>query len=513
MRVEWKTIKYDESQKSTLTVQFPCDLLFFSIIDTQLRIARYGRMTMVERPDSVDEQLEYLLKIFKDEGSQPEHLVVKIVARKDARVEVDEFSHAISKYRLNAKIRRMGNLDSLEFRFSLLTGDFWMREMKSHQTLADEAIRDSIRSESRMMITSLPSKEVPVKPLRRVLIVEDSPPIQKLLQKMYAKLPGVTVVGTEDTVAGAVNFINHTKVDFISLDMKLKDGTGVEFLKKIDFSKKSQAERMDCVLVTDCSPSEGGYVLDAMELGATAYLQKPQVKDLNIFSEELEMLIEGIAADHKTAQTVPKLKPLDIGQFDLIAIGSSTGGTEVVAELIQKLPRHCPPLLIVQHMPPDFTRLYAERLTRQTGRKTNEVVDSFILTPGQAYLASGGYHMVVKKMGGAIKVLKAEGDPINRFKPSVSALFQSIGEQKLASKTLAIMLTGMGYDGAKEMLMLKKSGAVTIGQSQESCTVYGMPRAAAELGALSYVASPAEMVGYLKLFGSNSDTVLKQKEG
>ncbi len=188
---------------------------------------------------------------------------------------------------------------------------------------------------------------------------------------------------------------------------------------------------------------------------------------------------------------------VDLKDFDLIAIGSSTGGTEVVKFLLAGIPHDSPPIVVVQHMPGNFTEAFASRLELQTGRPTQEVREPVELRSGHAYLAAGGTHLTVEKKGIQFFAIPTDEPPVNRFKPSVSRLFGSMSELMIASRSIAIMLTGMGQDGAREMLRLKERGSFTLGQSEESCTVYGMPRAAAELGALSVQTSPEEMIEIL----------------
>lgn len=198
-------------------------------------------------------------------------------------------------------------------------------------------------------------------------------------------------------------------------------------------------------------------------------------------------------------QRLPKgrrksVRSFKVSDFDLVAIGSSTGGTEVVKYLLQKLPKEFPPIVVVQHMPGDFTAAFATRLNQQTGRPTIEVQKPTLLKWGHAYIAAGGTQLEVKKRGTSLFVVPNDGPPVNRFKPSVSCLFGSMGNLMIASRSVAIILTGMGSDGTREMLRLRQMGAFTLGQSESSCAVYGMPRAAAELGALEVQASPNEMV-------------------
>lgn len=332
----------------------------------------------------------------------------------------------------------------------------------------------------------------------KILVVEDSPSIQKILSRVYSTFPNSEVIGVAESVADAISKMNQYRPDLISLDMKLKDGTGLEFLEKCQFEKVWMPRGVKCILVTDCSSSEGNLVFDSMARGASHYIQKPQASDLQAFSDMLKDLICEFFSKNQTSRSdiavsSKRLLNLELNKFKLILIGSSTGGTEVVRDILAGFPSDAPPIVVVQHMPENFTGFYAERLNHQT-RPTQEVLQEMRLERGRAYLAHGGAHVVIERRGGDLWVKPDHREPVNRFRPSVSVLFESVLKGKLAQDSLGIILTGMGKDGSKEMLMLREAGTVTIGQSKDSCVVYGMPRAAEELGALQFSASPQEMI-------------------
>ncbi len=181
----------------------------------------------------------------------------------------------------------------------------------------------------------------------------------------------------------------------------------------------------------------------------------------------------------------------------LILIGSSTGGTEVVQEILASLPAFCPPVLVVQHMPKDFIGAYTARLNIGSGITVKEAVHREKLNRGQAYIASGGKHMACEYRDGDYYIELSDEPPINQFKPSVDFLFHSVSSFESSSRVLAILLSGMGSDGARGLYALKNKGAYTIGQSEETCLIYGMPRAAFEIGATSLMASPQEIIDFI----------------
>ncbi len=329
----------------------------------------------------------------------------------------------------------------------------------------------------------------------RVLIVEDSKAIVKLLHDIFQTMPRVKVVGAVSTVSEAKVAISTLKPDFVSLDLNLADGSGVDLLHS---NAKLGATRY--AVVSDCTPSEGNLVLDALASGAEAYLQKPDLKGMADFARALRELVDGFFPSTPAlinSYAKRKIKVVRLEDYDLLAIGSSTGGTEVVADLLAQLPKDCPPIVVVQHMPAEFTALYASRLQSQTRRPTMEVHEAVEVERGCAYIAAGGRHLKIEKRGLRYFAIPDDGPAVNRFRPSVSRLFASLAEAMTAPRVIAIMLTGMGSDGAQEMLRLKELGALTLGQSEASSAVYGMPRAAAELGALCAQMSPEEMVDAL----------------
>jgi len=336
--------------------------------------------------------------------------------------------------------------------------------------------------------------------VKKVLIIEDSEVIRKILVKVFKHLKNCEIVGIAGRVDEAVSMFNQFNPDFISLDLKLENGTGLDFLKAVQFQQKYKSTKK-CLLVTDCSVSEGSLVFDALALGAQDYLQKPRLDDIASFTEVIEQFLKQsmqTKSNDKLINLELSKVNFDLAKYDYILIGSSTGGTEVVRDILKGLPENSPPAIVVQHMPSHFTRLYAERLQKQTKRKTLEVTQAMKIEKGCSYVAAGGLHSVfVKNAAGQINLDISDGPPVNRFKPSISVLFQSAFDNHLAAKCLTIMLTGMGSDGAQEMLKLKQQGSFTIGQSERSCVVYGMPKAAFEIGAVSVQLSPEEIITFL----------------
>lgn len=476
MRLEWKTIYCDKIDKENEYLEIPVNPFFFTLKDDVRSVFRYGRLTSNQHSDTVEEQFRYLLSLFKQEGSEKNHLSAVLVMVDECQPGIDIIQTELKKFNIKLKIKRLSPTQVRMLRLELKTGEIWVPKERQKSDTHEK-------------------KSAFKKPMR-VLVVEDSIPIQKILTKVYSRIPNVEIVGIVAKVDKAIECLNETKPDFISLDLKLEGGSGLDFLRKVDFVSYAKKNFAQCVLVTDCSLNEGGLVFEAMKLGASTYFQKPQASNLSQFSDELGELIKEMFFSDKNVKKnhSKKIENINLDQMNLIAIGSSTGGTEIVIDIVRGLPQQSPPVLIVQHMPAQFTGHYAERISKQTGKPTVEVKERVELLGGHAYVAAGGLHMIIEKHGKKIFATPKSFAPVNRFKPSVSVLFESILEAELASKTLSIMLTGMGRDGAEEMLKLKRSGSITVGQSKESCAVYGMPRAAEELGALCYSASPEEII-------------------
>jgi two-component system chemotaxis response regulator CheB len=326
-----------------------------------------------------------------------------------------------------------------------------------------------------------------------VLVIEDSPTFAGILTSIINKIPGIEVSKVSANFDEAHDYLKNNSPDIITLDVLLTSGNSLEILKKFPHLATRS------LVISDSSAEQGSLVLDMLGMGAFSYLKKPVLSEMDQFKERLTELILNILKKSYPAlsSTDESQKKIDFSNREYILIGSSTGGTEVIKEILSSLPKDFPPIIIVQHMPPDFTGLFAQRLSLQSGRKTIEVVHEVEVKRGEAYLASGGKHLKVKKHGSKLILFSDTSDPVNRFRPSVSVLFQSALDQKIASKSIALMLTGMGQDGVHEMKALRDQGCICLAQNEETCVVFGMPRAAIEAGAVDLVLSPSMMISKL----------------
>ncbi len=497
MNLNLQTILLGEDKQ----IEFQFETLFLVLKDETSKILKFGQLTSIDRSKnkngaevSVEMQLQEYLKEFKAAGCKKEHLAATVVSIKEGPSEVDRVLSELQRFGIKTKSKWIASNAKKIAQINQVSGEIFLSKGESPVPMPN---RNS-KLNDKISFIQKSEFSLDLKKKTKVLIVEDSKPIQKVLSKIFSDIPNVEIVAIESRPEAAVNRMKETKPDFITLDMHLEEGTGADFLRISNFKDYAKTTGARCVLVTDCSMLEGNIVFDALANGASSYIQKPQVANFKQMTDEMSELISElflpIDNQAKNLNSSANEKQMQLSDYKLIAIGSSTGGTEIVRELIGGLPVNCPPIVVVQHMPSLFTGLYAERIQKQTGRITQEVRELTPLLPGQAYIAAGGTHLLVEKNNDQLFVKPKTGELVNRFMPSVSVLFGSIEKANMARHTVAIMLTGMGSDGAKEMRTLKDSGSFTIGQSKESCVVYGMPRAAEEMGALCWSGSPDQII-------------------
>jgi len=227
-----------------------------------------------------------------------------------------------------------------------------------------------------------------------------------------------------------------------------------------------------------------------ISVGAVDFITKPdvnQVEDIELFIEDLIAKIKIVSKSkvkEKIENEVSATKPKGtIDKNKIIAIGASTGGTEAICCVLKQLPKEMPGILIVQHIPPLFSAMFAERLNNQTVFEVKEAKDGDYVESGKVLIAPGDKHITIKKIGDKYKLKVFEGDKVNGHCPSVDVLFDSVAKE-CGNNAIGVILTGMGYDGAKGLLAMKRKGAKTIGQDEKSCVVYGMPKVAFEVGAV-----------------------------
>lgn len=319
----------------------------------------------------------------------------------------------------------------------------------------------------------------------RVLVVEDSLLFRELLVKTLNADPGITVVATARDPYEARDAIIEHKPDVMTLDIELPRMSGIEFLKKL-----MPQHPLPVVVISSLSNK----VFDAMNAGAVEFVAKP----VNATREKLEAFMKNeltvkikiasiakVGSWKKAPIDVPN-EHLSVTKDQIVAIGASTGGTEAIATVLKEFDTDIPGVVIVQHMPPGFTEMYANRLNEQCRVRVKEAKTGDIVVPGQVLIAPGGdAHMKIMKKDGIYQVVIRQGPKVNGHCPSVDVLFESVASVA-KDKALGIILTGMGGDGAKGLLAMRNAGARTIGQDESTCIVYGMPKVAYDIGAVEY---------------------------
>lgn len=316
----------------------------------------------------------------------------------------------------------------------------------------------------------------------KVLVVDDSLLFRETIARGLALDDGLEIVGTACDPFAARDMIVELEPDVLTLDVEMPKMSGIEFLRRL-----MPQYPMPVVVVSSVSQN----VFEALNAGAVDFVTKPGPDN----SSSMESLIRELVIKIKIASTakVGGLKHIAApvarinagANCDLIAIGASTGGTEAICSLLMNFPRNMPPMVIVQHMPPVFTQMFADRLNNSCGSlQVREAVDCVEILPGQAWLAAGDHHLTVRRSGGKLYLHSKPGDRVNGHCPSVDVLFNSVAAlQKDKLSTIGIILTGMGYDGAKGLLAMRKAGAMTICQDEATSIVYGMPKVAWDIGA------------------------------
>ena len=338
-----------------------------------------------------------------------------------------------------------------------------------------------------------------MKPIR-VLIVDDSALIRSVLTELLSADKGIEVVGVAPDPFVARQKIKTLDPDVLTLDVEMPKMDGLTFLEKL-----MTGHPMPVVMVSSLTEQGCQTTLRALELGAVDFVTKPTLDIKHSLEEQGEELIRKVknaaqAIVHRKVTTggarpamgtlagTAMIKTTDT----IIAIGASTGGTEALRDILEVLPPDTPPIIITQHMPERFTKHFADRLNAlcQISVKEGEHLDSVI--PGQALIAPGGLHMELRRSGAKYHVIITQEPPVNRHRPSVDVLFHSVAAHA-GSNSLGVILTGMGNDGAAGMLEMKRAGAATLAQDEESCIVFGMPKEAIKAGGVDKILPLSEI--------------------
>lgn len=333
----------------------------------------------------------------------------------------------------------------------------------------------------------------------RVLILDDSALIRQCLMHLLSDDPAIEVVGVAQDPTGAWKKIRALQPDVLTLDVEMPNMDGLTFLNEL-----MATTPMPVVMVSALTEQGCATALRALELGAVDIVTKPKV-DIRLgmenIAEELVRKVK-VAAGAKVKRTVRSQSSKTVSSLarrrvqaesamiktsdTIVAIGSSTGGTEAVREVLEGLPPNSPPILVTQHMPEHFTRTWADRMNQLCRISVKEAEDGDSVLPGHALIAPGNFHMTLVRSGGRYLVRLNQDVPVNRHRPSVDVLFSSVAKYA-GGNSIGLILTGMGHDGADGLLKMKQAGAYTIAQNEETCVVFGMPKEAIALGAADAV--------------------------
>ena len=326
----------------------------------------------------------------------------------------------------------------------------------------------------------------------KVLVVDDSAIVRKIFSEELSRYRDIEVVGTAPDPFVARDKILQLQPNVVTLDIEMPRMDGITFLRKL-----MRYYPLPVIIVSSLTPKGSKLALEALETGAVDVVAKPggsySVGDMS------EQLVNKIRAASRAglkprpvlaaaSQAEPVSTALAQTTHQIIAIGASTGGTEALKAVVTRMPPSPPGILIVQHMPANFTTAFAERLNGLSQIRVKEARDNDSVVPGTALLAPGNFHMILRRSGARYYVEVKDGPMVHHQRPAVDVLFKSVAKYAGAN-AVGVILTGMGADGAAGMLEMKNAGARTIAQDENSCIVFGMPKEAIKLGAVDKVVS------------------------
>ncbi len=446
-----------------------------------------AKSTNIPRPsnDYGQNAIINLLKRFKKYGSEQRNLQAKILGgaqvgntrllqeQRAGQQNIKLARRLLSEFQIPIVANATGGFLGKKIKFNPKTGKVWFQDIEGDQPKVTPE-----------MSTITEKKRI------KILIVDDSEPTRKILRKMIEKSLEFEVIAEANDPIEAKNLIVRDRPDVITLDINMPKMNGVAFLES--YIKTSPIQT---VMISSLNPRESNDIFKALSLGAFDYIEKPSFNEINDLAPHLHNTLKA------AFQAKPQIDAMfseemtggsDISLLDekeikssLIVIGASTGGIEALQAVLSPLPKKIPPILVVQHIPKAFSGPFADRLDNVCKAKVCEASDGMLAQEGHIYIAPGGRHMkLVQSRNEQLTIKITDAPPLNRFRPSVDYLFSSVVKVQGINVT-AVLLTGMGCDGAKELLRLKEKGAYTIAQDERTSVVYGMANVAEKLGAVT----------------------------
>ena len=354
-----------------------------------------------------------------------------------------------------------------------------------------------------MTLTHATNTKAQAVPTIKVLCVDDSALVRSLMTEIINSQPDMHVCATAPDPLVARELIKLHNPDVLTLDVEMPRMDGLDFLEKL-----MRLRPMPVVMVSSLTERGNEITLRALELGAVDFVTKPKVGIRDGMLDYAEKLADKVRAasrarvkqvshvaqtqTHAAHKPAPHFNNPLVSTEKLVIVGASTGGTEAIREVLVPLPPDAPAVLIAQHMPPGFTKSFAQRLNGLCRITVKEAEHGERVLPGHAYIAPGHAHLVLARSGANYVAHLSDAPPVNRHRPSVDVLFRSAA-QHAGKNAIGVILTGMGRDGAAGLLDMQQAGAYTLAQDEASCVVFGMPREAIAMGGASEIAPLSEM--------------------